>query len=405
MSSRFSYRAFARSGEIVKGELVASSQSEALQQLRSQGLLPFGIDPSTASASRLRLRFASKRITPAARLAFIHELGVLLAAQLPLDQALALLAEQPQLKSAASLINGISEAVTGGKTLGEALGAHPDLLHEHEAAMIAAAEHGGSVAQVLLQLATSMRRQIEMRARVKAALIYPSVLLVMSLLTMIFIAAVLVPNLMPLFDSSRAEPPLVIALLSRLNKNLTWLVPAMLTIGAILAGAGQRLRRNAKLGALIDRFALRLPLIGSLLAGVETSRLTAALGLLLKSGMPLLQALTVAQTTCRNSAIGAALGNAAEKVASGMRLAQAFADCTVMPKTACHLILVGEETNRLGEMMLHISEMSEAGVQQRLEGLMRLLTPALTLAMGLLIGGLIVAVMRAILSVNDLVLS
>ena len=388
----------------MKGELIAPSQMDALQLLRSQGLLPFEAGPSTADASRLSWRLSSRRVTPAARLAFVHELGVLLNAQLPLDQALALLQEHPQLKCAALLVHSVSEAVSGGKTLGEALAAHPALLYEHEAAMIEAAEHSGSFAEMLMQLATAKRRQIELRTKLKVALTYPSILLVTSFLTILFMSAVLVPTLMPLFDSSRADPPLVIALLSHLNTKAAWLIPVVLLVGAVSASARQQASRNANLKRTIDRFALRLPLVGSLLLGLETSRLTAALGLLLKSGMPLLQALVIAQKSCRNSAIRAALVSAAGKVASGMRLARALGECMVMPKTACHLVLVGEETNRLGEMMLHISEMSETGVQQRLEGLLRLLTPVLTLVMGLLVGGLIVAVMRAILSVNDLVL-
>lgn len=284
------------------------------------------------------------------------------------------------------------------------MAAHPDLLDEHETAMIDAAEHSGTVAQVLMQLASTKRRQMELRTRVKAALTYPTLLLVTSFLTILFMSAVLVPTLMPLFDNSRVDPPLVIALLSHLNTKLAWLIPVMLVSGAVLAHARQRRSPNAKLKMTVDRTALRLPLIGSLLMDLETSRLTAALGLLLKSGMPLLQALCIAQKSCRNSAIRAALVNAAEKVAAGMRLARALGDCSVMSRTACHLVLVGEETNRLGEMMLHISQISETSVQQRLEGLMRLLSPVLTLVMGLLVGGLIAAVMRAILSVNELVL-
>jgi general secretion pathway protein F len=137
---------------------------------------------------------------------------------------------------------------------------------------------------------------------------------------------------------------------------------------------------------------------------METIRTAASMALLLKSGIPLLQSLSIVQKACRNRAIRAALGEVVESVASGERLARAFSEFSVMPQAACHMIAVGEEANRLDELMMHIAQINETAVQQRLERVMTLLTPMLTLAMGLLVAGLIMSVMNAILSVNDLVI-
>jgi len=190
--------------------------------------------------------------------------------------------------------------VAGGKTLGEALTVHPELLHDYETAMIRAAEHTGSVADILLQLAAAMRRQIELKSRLKAALTYPLVLLLMSFLTIGMIAAVLVPNLLPLFESTRAVPPLIIRIFISLQANFGSLAIALAIFTAIAFAAVKRLKSNERMLEKKDRLLLRLPVIGTLVAGAETVRTAASLGLLLKSGIPLLQALSIVQHACKS---------------------------------------------------------------------------------------------------------
>jgi general secretion pathway protein F len=405
--NRFAYQAYTGKGDLVRGEIEARSQTHALQRLRSQGLIAFAAEPVSAARknSVWTLELRSRRVGSAARLAFVYELGILLRAQLPIDQALRLLPEQAELRKCAAVLRAIAESVAGGKTLGEALAVDRELLHEHEAAMIRAAEHTGSVAEMLLQLAAAMRRQIELKARLKAALTYPVVLLLMSLFTIGVIAAVLVPNLLPLFEGTGTAPPLIIRIFIRLHGNFGSLVMMLAMLAAIAFAAAQRLKSNENVLEKRDRLFLRLPVIGPLVEGTETVRTAQSLGLLLKSGIPLLQALSIVQKACKNRAVRAALGRAAEKVASGVRLARAFAELSVMPQASCHLAAVGEEANRLAELMAHIAQMNESAVQQRVERLMTLLTPILTLMMGVLVAGLIMSIMRAILSVNDLVLN
>jgi type II secretory pathway component PulF len=399
------FEAFSTTGTVVKGEIEARSQGEAVQQLRTRGLIPFAAQPVLhGKASFWRLENGLRRVKAEARVAFVYELGILLKAQLPIDQALRLLARQPELKKLGPLLESIAEAVAGGRTLGEAVTVHPELLKEHEAAMIRGAEHTGSAADMLLQIAASMRRQMELRSRLKSAISYPVILLMMSFFTIAIIATVLVPNLLPLFEGSRAVRPFIITAFVVFNEHIEHLVIATTMLIMIGWGSLHRLRSNETAIALKDRLLLRLPVIGPLMEGAETARTASSLGLLLKSGIPLLQTLSIAQRTCKNRVVRVALGNAAERVASGARLASALSEFAVMPETACHLVSVGEEANRVDELMLHVAQMSETAVQQQLDRLMTFLTPVLTLAMGFLVAGLIMSVMRAILSVNDLAL-
>jgi general secretion pathway protein F len=401
--SRFAYEAYTREGTIVGGEIDAGSRADALQQLRSQGLVTFAVrSPLPNRRSAWRLEFAAKQVKPTARLAFVYQLAILLRASLPLDRALRLLPEQPELRKAKDIVGRIANSVSEGKTLGEALALHPELLHDHEAAMVRAAEHTGSVTEILLQIADAMRRQMELKARLKSALTYPAILLAVSLLTIMVIAGVLVPNLLPLFENSVTAPPLIIRILVSLHDNIRLLGLGAASFAASLFAAAQRLKTEERVQRGKDRLLLRLPIIGPIVEGAVTARTAAALGLLLSSGIPLLQALSVTQRICKNHAIGMAIRSASEKVASGTRLALAFEETGAMPRTACHLAAVGEEANRLDEVMMHIARMYETAVQERLERLMALLTPLLTLVLGLLVAGLIMSVMRAVLSVNDL---
>jgi general secretion pathway protein F len=406
--NRFVYQAYTETGEVISGVLEARSQGEALQSLQRRGLIPFASSPEAApvtsngSATTLKAISRSRRAAP--RLAFAYELGVLLRAQLPVDQALSLLPQQPELRKSASVIKSIAEGVRAGKSLGEALSAQPRLLLQHEIAMIKAAEQTGSVAEIMLQLASSMRRQLELQSRLKAALTYPAILLCMSLLTIALVASVLVPNLLPLFEGEQASPPFVIRLFVALGSNMTGIAVVLLAAGLGAAVLARALARNEAFLLGRDRLLLQLPMIGQLAVQAETIRTANTLSLLLRSGVALSQALVIVQSASKNRSTRLALVRATEKVTAGAPMARAFAECSVMPPSACHLAAVGEAANRLDEMMLHIAQMTETDMQNRLERLLNLLTPALTLFMGLLVAGLITAVMNAILSVNEMVL-
>ncbi|MGH6875103.1 MAG: type II secretion system F family protein, partial [Aestuariivirgaceae bacterium] len=399
----FAYRAFREDGGIVNGEITALTQREALQRLRAQGLIAFASEPRSPQASaRFGLSRGVRRpaVTAAARLAFVHELGIRLSAQLPLDQALHLLAEQPDLKKISGIIVSITELIRAGKTLGEAIMTRPEFLREHEAAIIRAGEQSGSVAESLNQLASGLRREIELRSRLRTALTYPAVLLVMSVFTVAVIGLVLVPNLLPLFENSQSQPPAVIRLFVALRNQMP-LVLGGTAVTLVAAAAGLlRLRRNEKALLIRDEIVLRLPVIGSLTKSAEAARIGRSLGLLLKSGMPVLQSISTAQRTVRNRSIRQALANAADQIACGGRIGQAFERFAVMPAAACHLAAIGEEANRLDEMMLHVAQINETAMQEKLERLMALATPVLTLLMGGLVAGLIISVMKAILGVN-----
>src|SRR5215208_371616 len=404
----YAYQAFRQDGGIVNGEITAVSQRDALQRLRAQGLIAFASEPRSKQPSgrnRLFARISSPAITAAARLAFVHELGVLLSAQLPLDQALHLLAEQPDLRKISRVIISITELVQAGKTLGEAIMAQSKFLQEHEAAIIRAGEQSGSIAESLIQLGSGLRREIELRSRLQTALTYPAVLLVMSLFTVAVIALVLVPNLLPLFENSQNQPPAIIRIFAAVSHHLLPIVSG--TAVLLMAGAAgwSQIKRNEKWLLARDRSFLGLPIIGSLIKSAETARIARSLGLLLNSGMPVLQAISTAQRTGRNRVIKQAMESAAEQIACGGRIGPAFKKYAVMQAASCHLAAIGEEANRLGDMMVHIALINESAMQEKLDRLMAIATPGITLLMGGLVAGLIFSVMKAILGVNDLVLT
>jgi general secretion pathway protein F len=256
-----------------------------------------------------------------------------------------------------------------------------------------------------MQLGLALRRQIELSSRLNSALVYPAVLLAVSLLTLAVTMTVLVPNLLPLFENSRAPMPMIIRLFLAVRDHAALIGSATgMTLMAAVAGA-LRLRRDEKALFIRDRILLSLPVVGPLVRSAEAARVARSLALLLKSGMPVLQALSLAQTTARNRIIRYGLAAVAEQVAAGGRIGRAFERHAVMPAASCHLAAIGEETNRLDELMGHIAHIHETAMQERLERLTALATPVLTLVMGGLVAGLIFSVMKAVLSVNDLVLT
>jgi type II secretory pathway component PulF len=229
-------------------------------------------------------------------------------------------------------------------------------------------------------------------------------LLVVSLAALIVIVVVLVPNLEPLFEGSGAEPPPLVAVLMGLSHFLSgsWVELVVALAAATLLSIWAYRQPAAR--TIFDRWQMKLPFFGSLAALSDSSRFCRALASLLRSGSPLLQAMEAAGNACRNPSSREMIKEACRDVSSGRRLAAALEKFTPMTTSTRQLIAIGEEANRLEDMLLHAAKSDEATVFRRVERAMTLLTPAMTLMIGGLVGGLIVSVMRAILSVNDLAL-
>lgn len=410
--AQFRYRAVGASGELVHGEMEAASQATVVERLRGQGHLPLAADELAAGVGpRRRLTLmqwlrrpilGQVRVTRREVAMMTRELATLLEAGLTLDQALKLLIELTAGEPLEGLLADLLERIQGGSSLADALAQHAKLFPRVYVSMVRAGETGGALREVLGRLARYLDEAEALREQVKSALVYPVLLLILAAVSIVILLTVVLPQFTPLFENAGAQLP--------------WLTRAVMLVGdgvqrwwwlLLLGGVGvtwlarRQLRRPAR-RAQVDRWLLRVPLLGELLAKIDTARFARALGTLLANGVPPLAALAIVQDALGNSTLRRALGEAATAMKDGGGLAAPLGRAGVFPKLAVHLLAVGEESGQLDPMLLKIAEVFDRDVQSTIERLMALLVPALTIVLGAIVAVIITSVMMAILSAYDL---
>jgi general secretion pathway protein F len=408
---RFRFRAVSGTGEVVHGELEAQSQAAAVEQLRGQGHLPLAAEPVDAGAGLggrstlqewLSQPLFGGRVRRREVAIITRELATLLDAGLTVDQSLRLLVDLAESEPMRRLLADILERVQGGSTLADALGQHEEAFSRAYVSMVRAGEAGGALNDVFGRLAHYLDQAEVLAEQVRSALVYPIVLLIMAGLSILVLLTVVVPQFTPLFESAGAELPLLTRLVigtGEAAQRYWWLM--LLGLAALIWLIRRQLRQPES-RARVDRWALRLPLVGPLLVKIDTARLARTLGTLLANGVPLLNALSIARETLANAVLREALSETATAVKEGKGLAEPLARSGPFPQLAIHLLSVGERSGHLEEMLLKIAEIFDREVRSTIERLMTLLVPALTITLGLLIAAIIGAVLAAILSAYQL---
>jgi general secretion pathway protein F len=400
----YRYSAYAANGGIVTGAIEAGSRAEAVKLIHERGLLAFEAAeaanvPTLHKSIRGRL---SRRPSLAGRVALTRELATLLKAEVAIDQALRILGQATLKQTMRRIVQHCGERVAAGETLSSALKSSDGGFRPDELAMIAAGEQNGWLAQVLEQLAKLLERRLELSHRLASALIYPALLLMMAVVSIVVIITVLIPNIEPLFEGNDAQIPAVVGALMEVQALFESHWALLLATVLATAACGAALLRRPGPRNFLDRIMLRLPVAGRLVRQSTVSRISLTLATLLESGVPLQQSLTATTKVAGNIAAREILDRVLERVVTGSKLSQSLAANTLFDETSLRLVALGEETNRLHQMLHHIAATTEAHVVRQIERAMTLLTPILTLLIGVTVGGIIMSVMQAILSINDI---
>jgi general secretion pathway protein F len=408
--ARFRYRAVNAAGDLIEGELDGHDQGAVVAQLRGQGHLPLATEPVAAGVDdagsallrRLRQPVFGGRVGRREVAMVTRQLATMLDAGLTIDQALRFLLELADREALRRLLTDLLERVQGGSTLADACAEHEEVFTRAYVSLVRAGEAGGALNEVLARLADYLENAERLAEQVKSALVYPIILLVMAGLSIVVLLTVVVPQFTPLFESAGAELPLLTRIVVGAGEAMQrWWWLLLLAIVA-LWWLGRRLLQRPDSRAVIDRALLRLPLVGGLLARIDTARLARTLGTLLANGVPILNALAIASQTLANAALREALGETALAVKEGRGVADSLARSRRFPALAVRLIAVGERSGHLEAMLLRIADIYDGEVRSTVDRLMSLLVPALTLGLGLVIAAIIGAVLMAILSAYEL---
>jgi len=401
----FEYKAATNSGDVVQGEMEAVSQDAVIRRLQADGHIPIRAEEITRSApSETPSAFTFQRRRPgrADVNVLTIELATLLQAGLPLDKALEMLVTIADKSPLREVLEKLLTQVRGGASLSAALESHGRLFSRFYRNMVKAGEASGALDSALARLAEFMERSRELRDSVLSALLYPVVLVVVGILSMAVILGLVIPKISQMFAEAGQQLPWftrVVVAAGGFVENYWWLM-ALGAVGLYMFMRRQYAQRVSRLRW--DGRLLRLPLVGALIARLEAARFTRTLGTLLGNGVPLLDAIAIAKEVVANQVIAEGIRRVTEQVRQGEGLARPLTEARVFPPLAGHLMQVGEESGNLEAMLMQLAQIYEREVQSALRRLMAVLEPALILGLAVVIAAIILSVVMAILSINNL---
>ena len=407
----YSYRAVSPAGDVSSGELEAANESEIVDRLRDQGLLPMQIAQSLAAAPAgeraarpaRRSLFAPRRVTRDNVLGITRELATLLRAGLPLDRALELLISLATSLPVAVMLQGIRDEVRGGKALSQALDARRDVFSRFYVNIVRAGEAGGALGTVLQRLADTMERNKELRESVRSALIYPTILIFVAVASIFILLIYVVPQFQSTFAQAGKALPVptqVVIAVGTFLRNWWWaLIP-----GAVLAVAW--FRRRGRLPAVRrarDTRLLRMPLLGDLIGKIEVARFARTLSTLLANGVTLLSGLAIVKETMGNVVLAGGLDGVIAKLREGKGFGRPMADTGLYPRLATQMILVGEESGRREEMLTRVADVYDREVAMAIKRFLAVLEPVLILGLAVMVGGIVFSILLGVMGMSDLV--
>ena len=401
MATAYFFKAVAADGKLRTGTLSAETDRHVAAELKRQGLIPVyvGLEQKAASALKLPVFQRGKRRDI---LFFTQELSTLLNAGVPLDRGLAITAELTEHANFRSLVLDIVRLIKGGKSLADSLGAHPAYFSDLYVNMVRAGEASGSLAQIFDRLAEFERTRDDLRSYIVSSLIYPGLLTVVGISSIIVLLEFVVPRFAQIFSDPRMTIPAPTLMLLATSRYLQMYgLPAAFVLTAAILGFVTYARTPS--GALWwDTFRLHVPVLGDALRKAETARFARAMGTLVAASVPLVQSIGIARGILNNRRIAGSLERVITGVKRGEGIAGPLAKAGEFPPLAAHLLSVGEETGHLDAMFVRMADIYETETRSAIRRFTSLFEPLIILVMGLLIGTLILSLMLAITSINDI---
>lgn len=401
----YRYEAVTPAGQVLQGEMEGMDQAAIITWLQESGHIPVRAEPAGAKSFALRFSrsLAGSRSIGRRDLTLLtRELSVLLHAGLPLDRALQVIVDLNAGTPIGNLAGSVQEAVRGGAALSDAVEAHKGTFSRFFVSMVRAAEASGTLDAQLRQLADYQERSKALRDTVVSALVYPCILIGVATVSLLVILAYVVPQFSQLFaDAGQALPLSTQLVIGAANwlRSYGWLM----ALAAVGLGILIRLQlANESVRYQWDRLQLRLPLIGALVKRIEMARFSRGLGTLLASGVSLLAGMSIVQEIVSNRALSASLNVAVDALKDGRGMADALIAVGLFPALGLQMLKVGEESGRIDEMLLRTADIYDREVSVATQRMLTLLEPILIVGLGVVIAGVIMSLMLAIVSINNL---
>jgi general secretion pathway protein F len=402
----FRWSAINGGGDVARGVMEAPDRSAVVERLQRQGQIVLRADPADGRggwAELLQIELGRTRgLDKAALGELTRELAIMLAAGQDLDRALRFVVENTRNARARAVLGNVRDKVRGGSSLAAALAGEPRSFSKLYIGLVRAGEAGGTLPATLDRLATLLERERSLSANLRSAMIYPALLIVAAIGSIVLLLDYVLPQFAPIFEQAGAQLPAATRALMTLGTVVgvatPWLLVALLAGGFI---ARQLLLRPAY-RLRLDRLLLRLPIVGGLMRETLAARLTRTLGSLLQNGVPLIPALGIVKDALGNLAAAAAIEAATVGAKGGAGLARPLAAAGLFPARTIHLLQLGEEAAQLATMALKAADIHDEQARLMVQRLVALAVPMITIVMGLAVAGIVSALLTAMLSLNDL---
>jgi len=385
----FVWRGKTISGALQSGEVTFDTQEEVLSFLRKKKVVITSIQEKP---KEVKLRFSLRKKVSTKDLAvFTRQFATMINAGLPLVQCLEILSKQTEKPYFKKIISDVMHDVETGSTLAEALGKHKTVFDQLFVNMVESGEAGGILDDILLRLATYIEKSEALRRKVKSAMMYPTVVLVVALGATTFMLLFIIPTFAKMFGDFGGQLPLptrIVLELSNLLKGYWWAIAGVIG-GLMFAFKAYYKTEGGK--RVIDGFQLKIPILGEVLRKSAIARFTRTLGTLIKSGVPILTGLDITARTAGNKVISESVMRTRASIREGETLAAPLRQCEVFPAMVVQMIAVGEETGALDEMLKKIADFYDDEVDTAVDTLTSVIEPLMIVVMGVMVGGMVVA--------------
>ena len=420
---KFQFVAMDAKGAERQGVVDADSQSQAISAIRAKGLFPTKVtEAGKKSAQRrepggqtqsgragrkgtqvhVRLpRFMRRRVKPKQLMVYTRQLATLVDAGLPLLRGITVLLKQERHPALREALVGMADSVEGGSTFSEALAGYPRIFDRLYVNMVRAGEAGGVLELVLTRLAEFMEKRERVKSRVRSAMVYPVVVLIVAILILSFLLIKIIPKFASIFEEllgGKGLPPLTqfVINVSNFMVHEWYIILGSIVLIVILSKVW---RRTATGAYTLDRVKLRLPVFGVLYSKTAIARFSRTLGTLMTSGVPILQALNIVRDTAGNEVVSRAIQHVHDSVKEGDAMATPMSATAVFPGMVVSMVDVGEETGALPEMLLRVADNYDEEVDRAVEALTSIIEPVMIIMLAVIVGTIVIAMFVPLISI------
>lgn len=390
----FVYRAVdPRGGSVVKGTIEAASESAVTGKLKAQGLTPLEVTlkSNTGLNRDIKLPGATKTVSARTLAVFSRQMAGLINAGLPLMRTLSILIEQTDDKRLQPALVQVQADVESGSSFSAALARHPQTFPPLMLSIVKVGEAGGFLGSALGSIADNYQRDAELQNKIRAAVTYPAIVLVIAIIGVLVMVTFVVPIFEGMFKGLGSSLPLPTQILVTISNNMWWIIPAIILVVIVAVIWWRANRHTLQYRKVVDPMKLKMPVFGKLTTKIAVARFARNLSMMLNAGVPIIQALSIVGQASNNWKIEEAVRDVQESIRQGRSFAAPLAKAEVFPAMVPQMVSVGEESGTLVDMLSSIADFYEDEVETATAQLSSTIEPILIVGLGIVIGGMVIS--------------